>query len=112
MLVFASPVPASFSGLGALQSRRVVEHPSVEEQYFQALAEEHERAAALARERMEAARRRQQQQREVEAQLRLQQHLAAASQVRTPQRSPYQTPRKLFGRALPPTSDVIFEFDT
>ncbi|CAE6391428.1 unnamed protein product [Rhizoctonia solani] len=111
MLVFASPVPAAFSGLGALQSRHTVERPSVEEQYFQALAEEHERAAALARQRLEAARRRQYQQREVEAQLRLQQQLAAVSQVRTPQRSPYQTPRKLFGRALPPTSDVIFKFD-
>ncbi|KAH7343733.1 hypothetical protein B0J17DRAFT_625377 [Rhizoctonia solani] len=111
MLVFASPVPAAFSGLGALQSRHVVERPSVEEQYFQALAEEHERAAALARQRVESARRRLQQQREVEAQLLLQQQLAAVSQVRTPQRSPYQTPRKLFGRALPPTSDIILEFD-
>ncbi|KAJ1308711.1 hypothetical protein OPQ81_004402 [Rhizoctonia solani] len=112
MLVFASPVPAAFSGLGALQSRHTTERPSVEEQYFQALAEEHERAAALARQRVEAARRRQQQQREVEAQLLLQQQLAAVSQVRTPQRSPYHTPsRRLFGRALPPTSDVILEFD-
>ncbi|CAE6455215.1 unnamed protein product [Rhizoctonia solani] len=111
MLVFASPVPAAFSGIGALQSRHVVQRPSVEEQYFQALAEEHERAAALARQRVESARRRQEQQREVEAQLLLQQQLAAVSQVRTPQRSPYQTPRKLFGRALPPASDIILEFD-
>ncbi|EUC57829.1 BAG domain protein [Rhizoctonia solani AG-3 Rhs1AP] len=111
MLVFASHVPAAFSGLGALQSRNTIERPSIEEQYFQALAEEHERAAALARQRVEAARRRLHQQREVEAQLRLQQQLAAVSQVRTPQRSPYQTPRKLFGRTLPPASDVIFEFD-
>ncbi|CAE6427944.1 hypothetical protein ACGC1H_000740 [Rhizoctonia solani] len=111
MLVFASPVPAVFSGLGALQSRHTIERPSIEEQYFQALAEEHERAAALARQRVEAARRRLHQQREVEAQLLLQQQLAAVSQVRTPQRSPYQTPRKLFGRTLPPASDVIFEFD-
>ncbi|KAF8760146.1 BAG domain [Rhizoctonia solani] len=112
MLVFASPVPATFSGLGALKSRRTIERPSVEEQYFQALAEEHERAASQARQRLEEARRRQRHQREVEAQLLLQQQLAAVSQVRTPQRSPYQTPRKLFGRALPPTSDVIFEFDS
>ncbi|CAE6397928.1 unnamed protein product [Rhizoctonia solani] len=111
MLVFASPVPATFSGLGALKSRHTIQRPSVEEQYFQALAEEHERAAAQARQRLEEARRRQHQQREVEAQLLLQQQLAAVSQVRTPQRSPYQTPRKLFGGALPPTHDVIFEFD-
>ncbi|CEL59614.1 hypothetical protein RSOLAG1IB_03547 [Rhizoctonia solani AG-1 IB] len=111
MLVFASPVPATFSGLGALKSRHTIERPSVEEQYFQALAEEHERAAVQARQRLEDARRRQHQQREVEAQLLLQQQLAAVSQVRTPQRSPYQTPRKLFGRALPPTPDIIFEFD-
>ncbi|QRW16088.1 BAG domain protein [Rhizoctonia solani] len=77
MLVFASPVPATFSGLGALKSRRTIERPSVEEQYFQALAEEHERAASQARQRLEEARRRQRHQREVEAQLLLQQQLAA-----------------------------------
>jgi hypothetical protein len=113
MLVFASPVPAVFSGLDALQSRYSVERPSAEEQYFRALAEEHERAAALARKRMEEARRRQQQQRELEAQLLLQQQLAAAIQVRTPQRSPYHTPpRASFGRTLPCAADVILEFDT
>jgi hypothetical protein len=112
MLVFASPVPSVFAGLGDLLPRNVAPRPSAEEQYFLALAQEHERAATFARERLQQAqlsRQRQQQQHDLESQLRLQQQLAASLQVHTPQRSPYQTPaRHLFGHSLP---EMILEFD-
>lgn len=94
MLVFASPVPTAF---GTLQSRYPVERPSAKEQYFRSLAEQHERAAALARKRMEEA----QQQRELEALQRL-----AVIQA---QQSPYDSPpHPLFGHILPGPSDAIF----
>ncbi|CAE7146485.1 unnamed protein product, partial [Rhizoctonia solani] len=109
MSVFVS-APTAFSGLGALQSRRTTEPFAVEEQYFQALAEAHERAASFARQRAEAARRQQQQQRELRAKLLLQEHIAAASQAYTPRRSPYQTLRGLNSRVSHPTSDIIFDF--
>ncbi|KAG9112435.1 hypothetical protein FRC07_007921, partial [Ceratobasidium sp. 392] len=111
MLVFASPIPSAFAGFGSLQPRSVP-RPSPEEQYFLTLAEEHERAASFARQRLQQVQVvRKQQHDAMEAQLRLQQQLAASLQVRTPQRSPYQTPaRHQFARALP-DSNVILEFD-
>ncbi|KAG8742278.1 hypothetical protein FRC12_015401, partial [Ceratobasidium sp. 428] len=111
MLVFASHVPSAFAGLGALQPRSA-SRQSPEEQYFLTLAEEHERAANFARQRLQQVQATRRQQHEaVEAQLRLQQQLATSLQVRTPQRSPYQTPaRHQFSRVLPDTN-VILEFD-
>ncbi|QRV72545.1 BAG domain protein [Ceratobasidium sp. AG-Ba] len=113
MLVFASPIPSAFSGIGALQPR-TAPRPSAEEQYFLSLAEEHERAAAHARQRLQQVQRaRKQQQDALEAQIRFQQQLAASLQVRTPQRSPYHTPaRHAFSRALPlQDMNMILEFD-
>ncbi|KAF8607916.1 hypothetical protein BDV93DRAFT_519904 [Ceratobasidium sp. AG-I] len=106
MFAFASPIPAAFAGLDALQTR-AAPRQSTEEQYFRTLAEEHERAAAFARQRLQETRLRQQQH-DLEAKLRLQQQLAASLQARTPMRSPYQS-RATLDRALP---DIIFEFGT